>query len=92
MKAKNMDEAVMFGRMAANMMETGLKTGLKGMELILGLMGDSILDHGRTIICMVMVCILGKTEEGMRDTTKWTKNTDSESINGLMGEDMKGTG
>jgi hypothetical protein len=40
---------------------------------------DTVYTHGRTV-------------EGTRVTTKWTKNTVTESINGLTVEDMKEIG
>jgi hypothetical protein len=55
-------------------------------------MDVNILDHGKTIICMVMVSILGKMEEDMKGTMKWTRNMDTESTPGRMVEGMKAIG
>jgi hypothetical protein len=55
-------------------------------------MADSTLDHGKTTICMDTVYTHGRTAEGTRVTTKWTRNTATESINGLTEEDMREIG
>jgi hypothetical protein len=55
-------------------------------------MGGNSLVLGKTIICMDMVCILGKMVEDMRDTMKWIRSMGMEFTNGLMVEDMKEIG
>jgi hypothetical protein len=62
------------------------------MDSILGLMADNTLVLGRITTCMDMESILGKMEEGTRDSMKWIKSMASVYINGLMVEDMKVTG
>ena len=91
-KGRSMGKDYIFGQMEASMMVTGLRIGLKVMELTPGSMVDSTLDHGRIIICMVMVSTLGKMEEDMKVIMRWIRNMAMVYINGLMVGNTKAIG
>jgi hypothetical protein len=55
-------------------------------------MEEDILAYGLTIICMVMVSILGKMVGNTMATTKWIRNMAMEYIFGQTVDDMKETG
>jgi hypothetical protein len=49
-------------------------------------------DHGKIIICMATVTILGAMAESMKENISWIRNTAMVSITGQMVADMKDIG
>lgn len=86
-----MVEGHMYGQMAVNMKEIGMRIGLKVMELILGLMVDNILALGK-IICMDTECTPGKMVEDTKATMRWIRSMALVYTSGPMEEDMKEIG
>jgi hypothetical protein len=91
-KVKNMVRVFISGKTALCTTVTGMRIGSKDTVNTNGRMAVNILENGKTIICMVKVCTLGPTEEDMKGSTKWTRSTVSESINGQITESTKETG
>ena len=78
--------------MEVGMKEIGMKTKLRVLVFICGLMVGDMKDTGKTIICMDKEYIHGEMEESMMEITIWIKNMVMVFIIGLTVENTRVSG
>ena len=90
--ARNTGKVLMFGLMAATILDLGRITTYMDMANIFGVMAEVTRDNGVLTRCMVTEFIYGKTGGAMKENTIMIRSTVSESINGQMVAALRATG
>lgn len=86
---ESMEQELINGVMALNILENGKRTKYQDLEYIPGQMEESMKENGEIIIWKVQVFMSGMMEGNMKDNIRMTKNMDLESMDGQTADVMK---
>ena len=87
-----MDKVFIYGKTVQCTTVTGLRTASKAAESTNGKTGVHTPANGKITICMEREFTPGQTEESIKVSTRWIRNTASESTDGLTDESTKAIG